>query len=171
MDHYHSEQEVVRNEETHTESESIDEQRNVVKEQFAGFWIRFWAYIIDLVIVFSINGTLLSPLMFIESSPVYIAGIFTLQGILSTLTSYLYFLFMTKAFEQTLGKMIVGVKVVRTDRGPLTWNDLLFREVVGRFIHRSLVITNVLYVIVGVTQNKQGIHDMFGNTEVIHVEK
>lgn len=178
MDHDNKEQEVIRKEESFAHPDESEEKTKNwseshmhEKRERAGFWIRFWAYLIDLVVLFSLNGILLSPLMFVENDPIYLTNFFTLQGLLSALTSYLYFLLMTKAFGQTLGKMILGVKVVRTDGAPLTWSDLLFREVVGRFIHRSLVITNVLYLVVGVTRNKQGIHDMFGNTSVIHVEK
>ncbi|SDH73653.1 RDD family protein [Alteribacillus bidgolensis] len=149
-----------------------DEEKDIVPpRRYAGFWMRFWAYLFDLLIVFSINGLLLSPLMFLESQPVNILGFLTLQGVLSAITSYVYFLLMTKWLGQTLGKMIFGLKVVRKNAAPLTWPDLLFREVVGRFIYRSLVITNIIYIVVGFTNEKQGIHDMFGDTRVIHVEK
>ncbi|MFB4163032.1 RDD family protein [Alteribacillus sp. JSM 102045] len=148
-----------------------DIKKYAMSRRYAGFWMRFWAYLLDLLIVFSLNGLILSPLMFLDNQPVNILGFFTLQGILSAITSYLYFLFMTKWLGQTLGKMIFGLKVVHKDAAPLTWPDLLFREVVGRFIYRSLVITNIIYIVVGFTNEKQGIHDMFGDTRVIHVDK
>lgn len=135
---------------------------------YAGFWMRFWAYLCDLLIVFSLNGILLSPLLFMDEST--IVGFVTLQGLLSVVFSYLYFLLMTKFFAQTLGKMIFGIKVIRADLTPLKWSDLFFREVVGRFIHRSLVITNVLYLVVGFMDEKQGVHDIFAGTRVVHVK-
>ncbi|WP_240374606.1 RDD family protein [Bacillus piscicola] len=139
--------------------------------EYAGFWMRFWAYLFDLLIVFSVNGILLSPLMFLENASVTLLGFFTLQGLLSVVVSYVYFVVMTKYFGQTLGKMILGIKVVHKDGTPLRWSDLIFREVIGRFIYRSVIITNVLYLIVGFMDEKQGIHDIFGDTRVVHVEK
>lgn len=140
-------------------------------QRYAGFWMRFWAYSADLVIVFAVNGILLSPLAFLNSGSVTLLEFFTLQGLLSGLVMYLYFLIMTKFTGQTLGKMIFGLKVIRKDRLPLRWSDLFFREVVGRLIHRLLVFTNVLYLVVAFTDEKQGIHDIFSDTRVIHAEK
>ncbi|SDH32008.1 Uncharacterized membrane protein YckC, RDD family [Alteribacillus persepolensis] len=151
------------------ETEEEQQEETVKSRRYAGFWMRFWAYIIDLLIVFSLNGLLLSPLMFMDQ-PVTMLGFFTLQGLLSTVTAYLYFLFMTKWLNQTLGKMIFGLKVVHRYGHTLSWSDLLFREVVGRFIHRSLVFTNIIYIVVGFTNEKQGIHDMFADTRVVHVD-
>lgn len=140
-------------------------------QRYAGFWMRFWAYSADLLIVFAVNGILLSPLAFFNAGSVSLLEFFTIQGLLSGLVMYLYFLIMTKITGQTLGKMIFGLKVVRKDMLPLRWSDLFFREVVGRLIHRLLVFTNVLYLVVAFTDEKQGIHDIFSDTRVIHAEK
>ncbi|MDX8044394.1 RDD family protein [Gracilibacillus sp. S3-1-1] len=135
--------------------------------RYAGFWMRFWAYLVDLLMVFSINGVLLIPLKFMnEGSPIEI-GFWTLNLIISSIVFYLYFLLMTKFFQQTLGKMIFGLRVIREDREALRWSDLIFREVVGRFIHRVFPITILLYLFVAFTPQKEGIHDMVGNTRVI----
>ncbi|MFB5663611.1 RDD family protein [Alteribacillus sp. HJP-4] len=139
--------------------------------RYAGFWMRFWAYIIDLIVVFSVNGLLTAPFLFLTDGPISVAGILTVQGITGSIAAYVYFVLMTKFFGQTLGKMLLGLKVVRKDALPLRWTDLLFREVVGRFIYRSLIVTNILYVVVGFTDQKQGIHDIFADTRVIHSSK
>ncbi|HLR62062.1 MAG TPA: RDD family protein [Lentibacillus sp.] len=139
----------------------------VVKQRYAGFWMRFWAYLADLIIVFSINGILLSPFKFINDGNGMDIGLWTAAGIIGAIVLYLYFLLMTKFFGKTIGKMIFGLRVVREDRGPLEWSDLIFREVVGRFIHRVFWFTNLLYLFVAFGAQKQGIHDMFGNTRVI----
>ncbi|MFC5712789.1 RDD family protein [Thalassorhabdus alkalitolerans] len=161
-------------EETRTpEREESLRQEAVLEEsqRYAGFWMRFWAYITDLIIVFSINGLLLIPFAFIEGTNMNLFGFLTAQGIISSLSAYIYFLLMTKYLGQTLGKMLFGLRVIKKDNGVLKWSDVLFREVVGRFIHRSLVITNILYIVVGFTNEKQGIHDMFSDTRVIHERK
>lgn len=138
--------------------------------RYAGFWMRFWAYIIDLLVVSSINGILLTPFKFINDGEVVHVGFWTLTGIIATITFYLYFLLMTKKFGQTLGKMILGIKVIREDNQPLQWSDLFFREVIGRFIHRVFSFLAVLYIVVAFTKEKQGIHDMIGNTRVVFVD-
>ncbi|WP_324777878.1 RDD family protein [Virgibacillus senegalensis] len=89
---------------------------------------------------------------------------------MGSIVFYVYFLLMTKFFGQTLGKMLFGLRVIREDDGSLTWSDLLFREVVGRFIHRVLFLTPLLYVVVAFTNQKQGLHDMFASTRVVHTE-
>lgn len=134
----------------------------------AGFWMRFWAYLTDLLVVACLNGLLLIPLKFINEGAPITMGIWTLAGIISTIVLYLYFLLMTKFYGQTLGKMIFGLKVVRKDFKALEWSDLLFREVVGRFLYRVIGVLTLLYIVVAFDPNKQGIHDMIGDTYVIH---
>jgi len=149
------------NQEIYTETTVVD------GHQYAGFWMRFWAYLTDLVIVFSINGILLSPFKFVNGGNPVDIGLWTLTGIIGAIVLYLYFLLMTKFYGRTLGKMIFGLRVVREDRQPLQWSDLIFREVIGRFIHRVFWFMNLLYLFVAFNAQKQGIHDMFGNTRVV----
>jgi|SRR5699024_7854685 len=156
-----------------TEEKQIEvqnEESSAVQEhEYAGFWMRFWAYIVDVIIVFSINGILLSPLLFMNDGYPIEIGIWTLSGILSGIVYYLYFLIMTKTVRQTLGKMIFGLEVIRENDEDLTWLDLFFREVVGRFLHNVFFILKLLYLVVAFSKEKQGIHDMIGNTRVVHV--
>jgi len=134
----------------------------------AGFWMRFWAYTVDLIIVWSVNGILLSPLKFLNNGAPIDIGLWTLAGVLGTIILYLYFVVMTKFYGQTIGKMIFGLKVVRKDFDTLTWSDLLFREVVGRFLYRVISVLTLLYIVIAFDPIKQGIHDMIGDTRVIH---
>lgn len=140
-----------------------------IHNHYAGFWMRFWAYLADVIVIFSINGILLIPFQFINEGKAIDIGFWTLAGIISGVVYYLYFLLMTRYFSQTLGKMIMGIKVIRADYQPLRWGDLLFREVVGRFIQRVFLITMVLYLVVAFNTDKQGIHDMIGKTKVVFV--
>ncbi|MGY4689216.1 RDD family protein [Salibacterium sp. K-3] len=168
---YHKEEKDQEEEQVDSREEVRSKSPDPAPVQYAGFWMRFWAYLLDLVIVFSLNGLLLSPLWFSGAESMSVLGWFTVQGILSALTAYLYFLLMTKWQTQTLGKMVFGLRVIRKDQHPLRWHDLVFREIVGRFIHRSLWITNILYVIVGFTDQKEGVHDSIADTRVVHVDK
>ncbi|WP_208588735.1 RDD family protein [Gracilibacillus suaedae] len=140
------------------------------KIRYAGFWMRFWAYLVDLLIVFSINGILLVPFKFINDGFTMDIGFWTVTGIISSIVFYLYFLLMTKFYNQTLGKMIFGIRVIREDSQSLRWSDLIFREIIGRFIHRVFFICVFLYLFVAFGTQKQGIHDMIGNTRVVFEE-
>ena len=147
-----------------------DASMQVYQDRLAGFWMRFWAFLADLIIIFSINGILLSPLKLINEGMSINIGIWTLSGLIGGIVFYLYFLMMTKYLGQTMGKMIFGLKVIRIDKGPLQWSDLLFREVIGRFIYKTFFFLNLLYFIVAFNKQKQGIHDMFASTTVVHIE-
>ncbi|MFC2947093.1 RDD family protein [Virgibacillus sediminis] len=141
-----------------------------VTRRYAGFWMRFWAYLADLLITAAVSGILLSPLRIFTDAGAVEIGYWTVAGILGSIIFYLYFLLMTRFFGQTLGKMIFGLKVISEDGGKLTWRDLLFREVVGRFLHRAFAILALLYLVVAFSPEKQGIHDMIGNTRVVFAE-
>ncbi|RYG71755.1 RDD family protein [Lentibacillus lipolyticus] len=145
-----------------TTTEIVSEERH----SYAGFWMRFWAYLADLVIVFSLNGILLSPFKFVSGWEMDV-GFWTVTGIAGAIVFYLYFLLMTKFYGKTLGKMIFGLRVIREDQKPLKWSDLLVREVIGRFIYRVFWFMSLLYLFVAFTDQKQGIHDMFADTRVV----
>ncbi|SHN10604.1 RDD family protein [Gracilibacillus kekensis] len=150
-----------------TEEVNYQDAHSTSDVRYAGFWMRFWAYLADLIIVFSVNGILLVPFHFIDNGFQVDIGFWTVTGIISSIVFYLYFLLMTKFYHQTLGKMIFGLKVIREDSQSLKWSDLLFREVIGRFIHRVFFIASFLYLFVAFTSQKQGLHDMIGNTRVV----
>lgn len=149
------------------EEEAFSENRSTgIEHAYAGFWIRFWAYLLDGIVVWGIANITISPLftlLGIEKR----TGLFTISAytVSNTLLFLLYFFLMTFFFHQTLGKMVFGLRVISANpEKELTWSSLLFREVVGRYIH-SL---SFLYIIVGLTPKKQGIHDYFADTAVIH---
>ncbi|QQK82018.1 RDD family protein [Salicibibacter cibi] len=140
---------------------------SVEVSMYAGFWMRVWAYLVDLLIVFSLNALFIRPIfMFLDASPTLFFGI-TVVGLLTSVVAYVYFGIMTKLVGQTLGKMIFGLRVQREDGGPLTWGDVFFREVAGRMIHRVLGFTNLMYILVGLHPQKAGVHDLLADTRVV----
>lgn len=133
----------------------------------AGFWVRFWAYLIDLLIITALTSILIKPafaLMGLETTEIPWYAPF---AILSAIVFYGYFVLMTKFFRQTVGKMIMGIRVVSLKSDHLSWTTLLFREWIGRFL--SVTIWP-LYWIVGFTPLKQGVHDFIADTTVVHEE-
>ena len=121
----------------------------------AGFFLRLVAFVIDLVLVGSLTA-ILTPL-------------FTDQAILKNLLSILiylaYFVLTTGLTKgQTLGKMILGLKVVRVDGKELNWADVFFREACCRLILKMVL---PLYLLAGVTDKKQHLGDLICDTMVI----
>jgi uncharacterized RDD family membrane protein YckC len=136
--------------------------------RYAGFWMRFWAYLLDLIIVGSIERLIVNPLFRVLEIPLVEFNMFAPISIASAVIFYLYFVLMTKYFNQTLGKMVFGIKVIDLKNDKLTWGTILFREWIGRFISATVVIG---YIIVAFLPKKQGLHDLFTDTSVIHVER
>lgn len=133
----------------------------------AGFWIRFWAYIIDLIVIGSVTRLLVTPVFKLLDIPMG-SSMFAPYTILTTIVFYAYFVLMTKFFHQTLGKMIFGVKVVGIKGQKLDWGTVLFRELIGRFITGTFFL---LYAVVAFTTKKQGIHDLFADTTVVQEKR
>jgi uncharacterized RDD family membrane protein YckC len=147
--------------------ESTNDNKNYTV-RYAGFWMRFWAYLLDLVVVGSIVRLLIKPVFRILDIPLAEANMFAPASIAAAAIFYLYFVLMTKYFNQTLGKMVFGLKVVNLNSDQLTWGTILFREWIGRFISATIIIG---YIIVAFLPRKQGLHDIFTDTTVIHVER
>ncbi|MEG0260310.1 MAG: RDD family protein [Lysinibacillus sp.] len=133
----------------------------------AGFWVRFWAFLLDTLIVSAIIGICVNPIFYIMdwslSESVWYAPI----SIISAILYYAYFVLFTKLKGQTLGKMVFGIQVVSLNHDKLSWSDVLFREWVGRFISNVFAL---LYVLVAILPKNQGLHDYFADTTVVHEE-
>ncbi|KOP72686.1 hypothetical protein AMS59_17420 [Lysinibacillus sp. FJAT-14745] len=131
----------------------------------AGFWIRFWAFLLDGFVITALCGILVNPIFYFMdwslSETVWYAPI----SIISAILYYSYFVLMTKFFGQTLGKMIFGLRVISLKHEKLTWSDVLFRDWIGRIINSIFM---PLYILVGVLPNNQGLHDFFADTTVVH---
>jgi uncharacterized RDD family membrane protein YckC len=76
-----------------------------------------------------------------------------------------YFVLMTHFFQQTLGKMITGISVISQDGRKLTFAQVVYRELVGRFINNQLFYLPYLMIIF--TENRIGLHDFFADTYVV----
>src|SRR5699024_6197436 len=133
----------------------------------AGFWTRFWAYCIDLIVISAIGGIAVKPIFYLFDFPVT-TPMFMLMSpykVVMLVITICYFLLMTMYFKQTIGKMILGIKVVSNKGEPLTATAVIFREVDGRFISKILVLP---YILAAFTPNKQALHDLFADTYVVH---
>ncbi|QPA33251.1 RDD family protein [Thermaerobacillus caldiproteolyticus] len=137
-----------------------------VTNRYAGFWMRFWAYLLDLLVVGSINRLIVYPLFRFFDLSVDQTSMFAPITITTTVVFYAYFVLMTKYFQQTLGKMVFGLKVIDINHQSLTWSTVLFREVVGKFISKTILFIGFLFV--AFSEKKKGLHDQIADTIVVH---
>ncbi len=130
----------------------------------AGFWMRFWAYIIDLLIVGSISRLFIKPIFRLLDIPIDSSGILSPYTVIDSIVFFGYFFVMTLLFAQTLGKMVMGLHVISLTKEKLDWKTLLFREWIGRYISAFFLLG---YIVVAFNPRKQGFHDMFSDTAVV----
>ncbi|WP_017549105.1 RDD family protein [Salinicoccus carnicancri] len=133
----------------------------------AHFFTRLVSYIIDVVLIWSASQILIYPVlgMFdIKGSHLWLP-IFSVENIASGLLYFLYFVLMTYFFRQTLGKMITGISVIDKDGRGLGFMQVLYRELVGRYINNALAY--IPYLMIIFTKNRMGLHDYFADTYVV----
>ncbi|WP_226667022.1 RDD family protein [Metabacillus litoralis] len=152
-------------EQSYYDSESIVKTTSDYSQLLAGFWIRFWAYLVDLIVIGSVNRIVLYPIFELLDLNTNNKFIFSPISITTAIIFFAYFVLMTKITNQTLGKMIFGLKVVSLKEEKLTWGTIIFRELIGRYISKFIWVG---YIIVAFTPKKQGLHDLFADTQVIH---
>jgi len=136
-------------------------ETQVFEPEYAGFWLRFVAIIIDGFTL----GLLTGVLAFISfiSNDIMISAII---AIISALFGWLYFAILESSSKQgTLGKMALGLKVTDLDGNPIS-----FGRASGR--HFSKIITAIIpfaigFMLAGWTAKKQAIHDMIAGCLVV----
>lgn len=132
---------------------------------YAGFWVRVGAMLIDLAVV----GWLLSRgfgrvWALALPNPQLVGGI-RLSSVLVAVLFWSYLVLSTAWFGRTLGKHLLGLRVVSTEHGRPDLQTVLFREVVGRVISGAIFLVG--YLAVGSDPRKQGWHDRVADTYVL----
>ena len=151
---------------------------------YAGFWLRFVALIIDGIIIGVVQSFLILPILatagfsfasVIQSGEMSeaeaIGMIATLMATMGTtiLISYtigiLYFTFMESSkFQATVGKLALGLIVTDLNGGKLDFTKAFVRNL-GKII--SSMILYIGYIMAGFTDKKQALHDMIAGTLVL----
>jgi uncharacterized RDD family membrane protein YckC len=154
---------------------------------YAGFWLRFVAYVIDSLVMGAVVGIVVAIAVgFLgleyfrelaqgmvpradQPNPVFpamlIVCIFTLV-IFALLVSWLYHAGMESSENQaTLGKMALGLVV--TD---MNGQRISFARATGRFFSKiitSLVPLYIGFIMAGFTEKRQALHDMIASCLVL----
>ena len=142
------------------------QKREPKKYNYAGFWIRFGAFAVDVII--------LSPFLLIHqisinfqlSNPSFVNKTVTLS---CWIIFWLYFaLLESSKMQGTVGKWVFGLKVIHQ-----TGRRVSELRATGRYFSKILS-TLSLYVgffMIGWTKRKQGLHDFVVQSYVVREEK
>lgn len=159
----------------------VEEARAVVhggRVVYAGFWKRVAASFIDSFVTTALSYIVQIPLMMIfgvsmvgmggGDDPFASGAGIALIGLIYVVSigiPLLYFSWMHSSTHQaSLGKMAVGIKVVRTNGERIS-----FWRAFGRYwgMVLSALILLIGYLMAGFTERKQALHDMISDTLVV----
>jgi uncharacterized RDD family membrane protein YckC len=149
---------------------------------YGGFWIRFVARIIDVILLAVINAIVRFPLMLMFGigtmglgglgrgsggvifgpAMMGVIGISTLIGLALGVAYEVYFL---TAHGATPGKMALGLRVIRADGGPISPMLALGRHFA---LWLSGFILMIGYIMAAFDPEKRALHDRICETRVIY---
>ena len=156
---------------------------------YASRWARLFAWVIDIIVLVIITG-ILAAVGIVDFERTN--DITTSDGVISAVIVLAYFVVLTVAFGATLGKMVLGMRVVGADGGKAGTGAILVREIIIRFGvtivafvlalilsgplgDAGSVIGGLVGALVGlivilrilVDDHRQGWHDKIGGTFVV----
>jgi uncharacterized RDD family membrane protein YckC len=128
----------------------IEKAEPLIAYGYMGFWVRFSAIIID--------GIVLSVVSFVFY--------FIFMGpFIALLISFLYHWLFIGLKGQTLGKMVLGIKVIDENGDIPGLGKAAMREVVGKFV--SAITLYIGFLWIAWDKKKQGLHDKIAETYVV----
>jgi uncharacterized RDD family membrane protein YckC len=142
------------------ENEILDSpDRSGMAPEYAGFWLRFVAYIIDAIIIliptYLLYGTIGGS--FIEPN--------ILARIIGVVVGVGYFVYLESSEKQaTFGKQAMGIIVTDMDGQRISMGQAF-----GRYFAKiiSAIILLIGFIMAGFTDKKQALHDMIAGTLVV----
>ncbi|MEO7338657.1 MAG: RDD family protein [Caldimonas sp.] len=136
--------------------------------EYAGFWIRVWAALIDTVLVLIVTTVLLGKLYGWNYDAFDYAGNvpfrpvqFAITYLLPALAAILFWRFRSA----TPGKMIIGARIVDAKTGGAPSTLQLIGRYLGYFASTFPLCLGLIWV--GFDRRKQGWHDKLAGTVVI----
>ena len=155
----------------------------LVEESFepVGFWVRLGAFILDSIILrvtfelitlpwrekFEVLQKGFDPtVMQMSQEKMMELGLLSMTYLSIYLAvSISYYVLMNGRFGATVGKLVVGAKIVNEDGSRLGYTRALIRYV-GEWA--SFVTLGIGYVMIGFRNDKRGLHDLIARTRVIY---
>jgi uncharacterized RDD family membrane protein YckC len=151
-------------------------------KNYAGFWLRFVAVIIDGIILGILQFVVLAPILAAigigASSDIAngseadmvaliakLTALFSTVGLIGQAVNILYFSFMESSkFQATIGKLALGLIVTDTNGEKLDFLKAMIRNV-SKIV--STITLGIGYLLVAFTEKKQALHDMIASTLVV----
>jgi uncharacterized RDD family membrane protein YckC len=150
--------------------------------RYAGFWIRFVAALIDGIIM-GVAGSAVQLLLLGKAYRPFIGmrqdmppdqamaafgalmGTLALSMLVSVVIQAAYEGFFISRVGATPGKMVLSLKVIRPNGGPITLG-----RAIGRYFAKwlSSITFGIGYIIAGFDAEKRAMHDMIVDTRVIY---
>ena len=143
---------------------TMEDYMTLSKNFYAGFWSRFVAYLIDMIVIYAI-ASLLNTFSFGLLNKQLDFPILGEESLSYVIVMFTYFISMTYFFSQTLGKMIMKIKVETNKGEKLGLMDIVYRELVGRLL--TIFLVYIPYLAVVFTNKKKGLHDYIADTVVV----
>lgn len=155
--------------------------------KYAGFWLRFVAYLIDNIIIQILQSLIVLPFLAVlglsiasqgygfdfeemmqedlfEFIAMAISAISTLLLITLAIQVLYYSLMEASKFQGTLGKMALGLIVTDMKGQPVDFPKALLRNL-GKII--SSMLFAIGYILAGFTDKKQALHDIIAGALVV----
>ncbi|MBI1803061.1 MAG: RDD family protein [Ignavibacteriae bacterium] len=149
---------------------------------YAGFWKRFFAWIIDHILLGVVELFIFIPFIgmmglgtlgwhrddFEEPSLEFLVALVSayIAAVgLALLASWLYYALMESKKGATLGKMALGIMVTDMHGNPIS-----FGRASGRYFAKivSNITLGIGFIIAGFTQQKQALHDILAGCLVVN---
>ncbi len=121
---------------------------------------RIVAWIVDIVILGFVTGLISGALVGISTR---LAG---LAGLLATIITFGYFIYLEGTYGQTVGKQVMNIVVVTQDGDPCDMRASAIRNVL-RIIDNIPFIYLVGLVVIYLTDDRQRIGDLAASTIVV----
>ena len=127
--------------------------------QYAGFWRRVGATLIDSLLFTIIISLLMGPL-------IMDAELFTSEGLLRTATGFLLTIILWLKFLGTPGKLLLDCQVVHAD----SFKPMSIKQAALRYVAYLASILPLLlgFLWVARDKRKQAFHDKIANTVVLY---
>jgi uncharacterized RDD family membrane protein YckC len=147
--------------------------------QYAGFWMRFLAYVIDYMIVgavqtiigliagifLGLSGVIKTGQEMDPGTAALVTGIFFgISGVIALLTLIYFAAFESSSCQGTPGKMAMGLIVTNEDGSRVSFGQALGRNL-GKII--SGLILCIGYMLAGWTERRQALHDIMARCLVV----
>ena len=140
-----------------------------IEPEYAGFWIRVVATVLDSFLLFAVQFALTLVITLLIGLVGITAGedpaVSLVIWLFGTTISLGYAVFFIGYCGQTPGKMALRIKVVCSDGSQLTYGRAAKREILGKFV--SSILLGIGYLMVAFDRQKQGLHDKIADTYVI----